>query len=129
MEGFVDDTDVAVNDAKSSMPYIPAQLVKTLQTDTQHWERLLFISGGKLELNKCFFYLLIWQFREDGTPSLMSKAQPPNKLMIMQGNDLAPTEIYHKDCLTPHRILGVIKAPLAAHYIQRWRSAPPHPEM
>ena len=51
MEGFVDDT----GDANSSTPATPNQLIQKLQTDAQHWERLLFISGGKLELNKCYF--------------------------------------------------------------------------
>ena len=111
MEGFVDDTDVAVNDANSVTPATPTQLIQKLQTDAQHWERLLFISGGKLELNKCFFYLLIWKFNDDGMPSLMTKAQLPHKLMITQGNDNEPTEIDHKDCATAHRTLGVMKAP------------------
>ena len=106
MEGFVDDTDVAVNNANSATPSTPTQLVKTLQTDAQHWE-----SRGKLELNKCFFYILIWSFSEDGTPSLISKAQLPHNRMITQGNLLAPTEIDHKDCSTPHHTLGVMKAP------------------
>jgi hypothetical protein len=82
-----------------------------LQTDAQHWERLLFISGGKLELNKCFFCLMIWHFSDDGTPSLTPKAQLPHSLMITQGNDVAPTEIAHKDCSTAHKTLGAMKAP------------------
>jgi hypothetical protein len=111
MEGFVDDTDAAVNDAKSPTPHTPHHLVQVLQTDAQHWERLLFVSGGKLELNKCFFYLMIWHFSDDGTPSLTPKAQLPHSLMITQGNDAAPTEIAHKDCSTAHKTLGVMKAP------------------
>ena len=61
MEGFFDNTNIAVNDANSATPSTPTQHIKTLQTDVQHWERLLFTSEGKLELNKCFFYLLIWK--------------------------------------------------------------------
>ena len=80
MEGFVNDTDVAPNDPNRQCS--PEQLVQVLQTDAQHWERLLFISGGKLELNKCFFYTLMWQFSEDGTPSLTPKAQLPHPHMI-----------------------------------------------
>ena len=111
MEGFVDDTDVAVNDAASDEPYTSAQLIQTLQTDAQHWERLLFISGGKLELTKCFFYIMIWKFCDNGLPSLTPKTQLPHTLMITQGNDAAPTSIEHKDCSAPHKTLGVMKAP------------------
>ena len=111
MEGFVDDTDVAVNDAQAKTPHTPAKLVQVLQDDAQHWERLLFISGGKLELNKCFFYALIWQFDTDETPTLTPKDQIPHQLMITQGNDNEPTEIIQKDCSEPHKTLGVMKAP------------------
>jgi hypothetical protein len=109
MEGFVDDTDVQVNDAKT--PYTAQELAQVLQIDAQHWEKLLFTSGGKLELNKCFFYLLYWEFDDDGKPRLKKKADLPHKLMLHQGNDLEPTEIQQKDCSEPHKTLGVMKAP------------------
>jgi hypothetical protein len=60
MEGFVDNADVAINDANT--PCTPEHLAQVLQEDAKHWEHLLFISGGKLELNKCFFHMLTWQF-------------------------------------------------------------------
>jgi hypothetical protein len=44
MEAFVDDTDVAVNNAKT--PQTSNILANLLQTDAQHWEKLLFMSGG-----------------------------------------------------------------------------------
>jgi hypothetical protein len=110
-EGFVDHADAAINDAKSPTPHTPHHLLQVLQTDAQHWERLLFVSGGKLKLNKCFFCLMIWHFSDDGTPTLTPKAQLPHSLMIAQGNDTAPTEIAHKDCSTAHKTLRVMKAP------------------
>jgi hypothetical protein len=111
MEGFVDDTDVAVNDATFEGPYTPGRLVQVLQADAQHWEILLFFSGGELELNKGFFYVLIWKFCADGLPSLTPKHQLPYTLMIKQGNDATPTAIKHKDCDKSHKTLGVMKAP------------------
>jgi hypothetical protein len=111
MEGFVDDTDVAINDAHSNTQHTPKQLVQTLQTDAQHWESLLFISGGKLELNKCFFYALTWKFGADGTPSPLPKEQIPYQLMLNQGNDDEPTVIKQKDCTESHRTLGIMEAP------------------
>jgi hypothetical protein len=111
LEGFVDDTDVAVNNFKT--PYSPQKMVEILQADAQHWEKLLFTSGSKLELSKCFFYLLYWwQFNSDGIPSLStSKAQIPHQLMLTQGNDLEPTEIEQIDCTSAHKTLGVMKSP------------------
>jgi hypothetical protein len=109
LEGFVDDTDVAINDHET--PYSPQQMVEVLQADAQHWEKLLFTSGGKLELSKCFFYLLYWQFNDDGIPELTPKTQIPHRLMLTQGNDHHPTEIEQKDCTQAHKTLGVMKTP------------------
>jgi hypothetical protein len=109
MEAFVDDTDVAVNDTKQ--PKTLLQLTQLLQTDAQHWEKLLFTSGGKLELTKCFFYMLYWKFDEDGMPTLTPKAEIPHKLMLYQGNETEQTEIEQKDCSEAHKTLGVMKAP------------------
>jgi hypothetical protein len=46
LEGFVDGTDVAVSDHET--PSSPQKMVQVLQTDAQHWEKLLFTLGGKL---------------------------------------------------------------------------------
>jgi hypothetical protein len=102
-------TDVAVND--SNKPYTSSELAQVLQIDAQHWEKLLFTSGGKLELTKCFFYIMYWQFSEDGLPQLTNKVQLPHKLLLKQGNDTEPTEIDQKDCPEAHKTLGVMKAP------------------
>jgi hypothetical protein len=109
MEGFVNNTDVAVNDAQTL--HAPEHLAQALQDEAQHWEHLLFISGRKLELNKCFFHALIWQFNADGKPHLTPKDQLPCNLMITQGNNEAPTAIEQKDCSEPHKTLGLMKAP------------------
>jgi hypothetical protein len=72
MEAFVDNTDIAVDD--TTWQYTSCELAQPLQIDAQHWEKLLFTSGSKLELNKCFFYLLYWKFSANGIPSLTHKA-------------------------------------------------------
>jgi hypothetical protein len=109
MEAFVDDTDVAVNDSERT--YTTGELTQTLQTEAQHWEKLLSTSGGKLELTKCFFYLMYWKFSDDGIPTLTKKSQIPHKLMLYQGNETEPTEIDQKNCSEAHKTLGVMKAP------------------
>jgi hypothetical protein len=109
MEAFVDITDVAVNDAE--IQYTSQKLAQALQTDAQHWEKLLFASGRKLELTKCFFYIMYWKFSADGITSLTKKAQLPHQLMLQQGNKQEPTESDQKDCSEPHKTMGVTKAP------------------
>jgi 23S rRNA pseudoU1915 N3-methylase RlmH len=82
MKAFVDDTDVAVNDTGKQLT--SRELAQVLQTDAQHWEKLLFTSGGKLELSKCFFYIMYWKFTEDGMPFLTPKSELSHKLMLQQ---------------------------------------------
>ena len=43
------------------------QLTRNLKDDVTTWDRLLYVTGGLLEWQKCFFYLTIWKFRKDGS--------------------------------------------------------------
>lgn len=43
MEAFIDNTDIAVNDAET--PYTSHEPTQVRQIDAQHWEKLLFSSG------------------------------------------------------------------------------------
>jgi hypothetical protein len=91
--------------------HLTATIVDILQIGAQHWEKLLFTSGGKLELSKCFLYIMHWKFSSEGIPSLTSKDELPHQLLLHQGNDRVPTEILQKDCGDSHKTLGVMKAP------------------
>ena len=41
----------------------------------QWWEELLHATGGKLELQKCFFYMMFWIFNDEGEARLMKKME------------------------------------------------------
>jgi len=68
---YVDDGMPGVNDSNSVEPKTLAFLVATAESSAQSWERLLFISGGGLELSKCFTYILRWDFDSGMHPRLM----------------------------------------------------------
>jgi hypothetical protein len=36
------------------------------------WKDMIEASGGKLELSKCFYYILSWKFDEEGNAIPMS---------------------------------------------------------
>jgi hypothetical protein len=42
-------------------------IIRGLEKEGQTWERLLWTTGGKLELSKCLYYLLFYTFDDDGT--------------------------------------------------------------
>jgi hypothetical protein len=54
-----------------------------LQQDAQIWERLLWSSGGLLEINKCRYCIIQWQFGPSGNAQMVtaSKQQFPRFLL------------------------------------------------
>ena len=73
MDGFVDDITswAGLPDTVADGEEVDA-LVEKLQTTTQWWKQLLNASGGKLELEKRFYYILHWGADPEGKPRLNS---------------------------------------------------------
>jgi hypothetical protein len=72
--GFVDDTTSLLIQHITMLPYI----ILILQQDAQLWEKLLFTTGGKLEIQKCVFAIFKWKFDNLGRPVL----QPSNNQQL-----------------------------------------------
>jgi hypothetical protein len=68
MVGFVDDSTGTCNDFRPQEQAGTAEIAKRMQHDAQAWNDLLWCSGGKLELSKCSFHVLEFEFDADGTP-------------------------------------------------------------
>ena len=82
-----------------------------MQTAAQHWERLLFASGGALALQKCFFYLLDWTWDGHGCPSLRPNSDSPDITLLMtSGCSLISYPIPREECSTGKCSLGVVRA-------------------
>ena len=62
INGFVDDTSLFCNIDDNNID----ELRQQLHHDMLIWQELLEASGGKLELSKCFYYILSWKFNRDG---------------------------------------------------------------
>jgi hypothetical protein len=78
----VDDTTLFLCDqlAWLSKPPTQRELFVTLRKEAQIWERLLWSSGGLLEIDKCRHCTIQWKFGESGKAKLTTKAemhQPP----------------------------------------------------
>ena len=61
---YVDDGMPGVNDAQEQEASPLPVLLKQAEDATQAWEKLLFASGGALELTKCFAYIVYWDLSE-----------------------------------------------------------------
>jgi hypothetical protein len=69
--GFVDDTSTLMIIQRTLMLF----LILLLEKDTQLWEKLLFTSGGKLEIPKCCFSIFCWTFDNLGRATLDNSKQ------------------------------------------------------
>jgi hypothetical protein len=73
-EAFIDDIGLGTNEGDNHLC-----LINNLQILAQQWEKLLYSTGGALNLSKCFWFLLSWQWI-DGRPILHSSTTAPGIL-------------------------------------------------
>ena len=82
-DSFVDDTQNGLNDAHLLNPLSLDQLIRSLENMAQTWERLLYSSGGGLELSKCFYIIVYWKWIK-GLPVMLQPSEmdhiPPIKI-------------------------------------------------
>jgi hypothetical protein len=73
---FVDDSSLTVTSTYSRLQHLTAKqngtddnntAIANLSTVAQHWERLLFTMGGSINMQKSFWYLVAWVWR-NGLP-------------------------------------------------------------
>ena len=105
--GFVDDSTCCVNNHGVDSGDIN-KLIQRLKHDTQVWHDLLWFSGGKLELPKCSYHLVAFDFDRDGTPTLIQKSFQPIQVQDNVGQTIG---IRHNGLTDAHKTLGHYKAP------------------
>lgn len=117
-EAFVDDTGLGTNstgmDNSSTSPTAPpgtCTLITNLQQLAQEWQRLLFSTGGALNLAKCFWFLLAWDWNQCRA-KLHSSSMPPRDLeMTSEGDTDTTTSIKRIQAADSYRTLGVFISP------------------
>jgi hypothetical protein len=111
-DAFVDDAGLGCNleyPAGSDVQLIHRSrehLVGNLQSLAQQWERLLFSTGGALNLSKCFWFSLSWTWR-DGKPILNTSTSFPAQLQLTAGYSTTQVVIQRIEPTTAYRTLGV----------------------
>ena len=107
---FVDDTSTCVNDAMHDDPLHWMKMLTLMQSVAQIWECLLYSSGGALELPKCFWYLMYWEW-VNGRPHLVPNIAMPGVIALMQGHIPNYTVIDWLEVWEARHTLGVRVAP------------------
>jgi hypothetical protein len=84
-EAFVDDTGLGTNNFTSENNH--KDLILDLQRLAQTWEKLLFSTGGALNLSKCFWFLLSWRWT-NGHATLHTELSAPGQVQMTSEGDL-----------------------------------------
>jgi hypothetical protein len=113
IDGFVNDTSlftnlfnlvVESNDIK--------ELTLRLRYDMIAWKELLEASGGKLELTKCFYYILTWKFDPKGNPvptTIKEQRQVAEQISVPDTYTNNIIQIQQKEINKAHKTLGCFK--------------------
>jgi hypothetical protein len=108
VDAFVDDTALGYTDEGDlSMEEMTTQL----ETMAQTWEQLLHFSGGALNLGKCSWYVMYWDWRS-GRPVLRKQLPTDPSVALRRGESDIVTEIPRQNEGEASRILGVYQNPL-----------------
>jgi hypothetical protein len=109
-DGFVDDTTGYHSKTPEWLHSTPsiAEVFQGLQTDAQTWERLLWTTGGLLELKKCRLYIVYWQFDANGKGTMMSNEELNNPPMLLTEGDTGRLQtVQQLDLDNPFKTLGI----------------------
>lgn len=106
MLGFVDDSNGITNLPPGQTSI--SDLLTRVQHDSQLWHDLLWLSGGKLELSKCSFHVLAFDFNTAGCPFPITRES--FQLPVKDENNAA-VSIEYKTVYKSHKTLGHHKSP------------------
>ena len=110
--GFVDDSTCTTGgDPTKSID----ELLHKMQQDAQLWNDLLWASGGKLELPKCGFHVIYYNFDDNGIPIMQHSSGKNIHLHTADGLAIPITE---KNIFTPRKNLGHYKSPAGTTHTQ-----------
>ena len=110
MVGFVDDCTGTCNDFQPQLQATTDNITNTMAKDAQTWNDILWCSGGKLELPKCSFHVLEFQFSPDGTPTPIINNNT-HQITLNDSATNAQVQINPNKANIPHKTLGHWKAP------------------
>ena len=102
-DAFVDDTLVGFTPCDDTSF---SELISQLEEVAQTWETLLSLSAGKLNLTKCSWYILRWEWK-NGRPIIMKIHQDDPTVALTEGVSLTTTAIKRLSLEHSSRMLGI----------------------
>ncbi|KAI2499411.1 hypothetical protein MHU86_15056 [Fragilaria crotonensis] len=117
IDAFVDDTSLGFTDpGMISLETMIAKLKHMAQT----WENLLFYSGGALNLTKCSWHIMFWDWKKGRPGTRQLHTDDSTLSLTTQGNTTDPTLIRRLPLHQASRLLGVHLTPTGnfSHQLQ-----------
>lgn len=85
-------------------------IITKLKILAQHWEELLFTTGGAINFQKSFWYLLSWSW-ENGVPQLNKIIHSPGTIELTTGYNATPVIVPCTEQTAVFGTLGVYTSP------------------
>ena len=116
VDAFVDDTSLGFT-SKSDETSMD-DMIQRLQHIAQTWEHLLHLSGGKLNLAKCSWFIVRWEWKQ-GRPIIRPIQAADRDIRLYQGTQREElATIRRTSPLDSSRMLGVHMNPMGDFGIQ-----------
>ena len=106
MDAFVDDTALGFTDSGIMSCH---EMIQRLGEISQTWERLLFFSGGALNVKKCSWYIMYWEWKY-GCPALRKADASDPDIIIKPGTQDTEATIRRMSPEDETRLLGVFQS-------------------
>ena len=110
--GFVDDvnnrTNVPLGVDVAGLDVVLKQLVDQASRDSQLWHDILLAANQDLELSKCKYHIIHYDWKPHGEPVLSLEKNPQDPVSIV-GKDGTPVQIQHVPNDVAIKYLGCLK--------------------
>jgi hypothetical protein len=105
---FIDDASNCTNEFVEWLHQTPhvSTIVSMLESDSQTWERLLWTSGGLLNLKKCLYYVVAWSFDSEGKANMTPATDIRPTLSLTSGDVPGRADVSHYNYDDAHQYLG-----------------------
>ena len=103
--GYVDDVTLGLSLPKKQKQ-TEQKVRQNIKKMSQWWEKLLYITGGRLELSKCYWVPVTWKWSQ-GKPSMVKKLGRNKELILRESETQAFVVIPRKLGMDAVKRLGV----------------------
>jgi hypothetical protein len=90
-------------------------IISKMEQAAQWWEQLLSTTGGKLELSKCFFYLMYWTFDNEGVAHPIHPTELNRNITLIDSETKKNVTIKALATSESHKTLGVMESGRELH--------------